>query len=208
MNIYGRFYRVWNYFSDLVILTLLWAGTSILGLGITFGASTTATYHVLFKLIDSNKDYYVFREYIEAFKRNFKPATIVWLMMVTIFSMLTFSIHFALKHDLSIYYLMCLAVLLMAGLSFIYIFPIVAKFEAKVKDYMVSSLLMASKHLGVTVLLVGSIVGLIFLFFITNGILIAVIPGMYLLYSGFLLRRVFRHYENQIEIIGGESDVI
>jgi len=198
MNLYGRFYRIWAYFSDLIILAVCWLMTSLLGFGLTIGASTTAVYQVLFKLIHPQKDYYVFKDYMKAFKDNFKTATSCWLVCIATGCLIYLGLQIAINSQQTVVYFLFLGLALIFGVSLLYLFPIIAKFETNLTGYFVSSLIMANRHLLTSLLLVGSIAFLVFLFFKTNGILILVLPGLYFLYSGYLFHRLFTRYASQI----------
>src|SRR5690606_11781225 len=76
---------------DLVILNFLFI---LFSLPIfTIGSSISALYTVSLKLIQ-NKDPYIFKEFITAFKRNFKEATIIWIIMLVSGILLILDIKF------------------------------------------------------------------------------------------------------------------
>jgi len=77
----GAFARVGGLIADVFILGLVWTATTVIGLGVTLGASTTALYYVVTRRI-SNRAGYLLRDYWRSFKLNFKKSTAVWLLTV------------------------------------------------------------------------------------------------------------------------------
>ena len=73
----NKVFEVINVIVDLLVLGFFWIITSIPIF--TMGASTTALYYTVNKSI-RNKKGYAYREYWKAFKRNFKQATLCFLM--------------------------------------------------------------------------------------------------------------------------------
>ena len=77
---------VWRFIGklgDLMILNILWVICSIPIF--TMGASTTAVYYVTMKLVRGD-DGYTLRNYFKSFKENFKQATVIWLLMLQVWS--------------------------------------------------------------------------------------------------------------------------
>ena len=68
-----------NKIVDCAILSIIWLLFSIPV--ITFGASTSALYYTVNKVIRHNRSH-VWREFWGSFKANFKQSTIVWLILL------------------------------------------------------------------------------------------------------------------------------
>ena len=66
---------------DLMCLNILWLVCSIPV--ITVGASTTALYTVVLKMV-KNEEGYILKDFLKAFKSNFKQSTIAWIMILMI----------------------------------------------------------------------------------------------------------------------------
>jgi uncharacterized membrane protein YesL len=64
---------------DVVLLGLLWLAFSIPL--VTIGAASTAFYYALIKL--EKKEGYAFRNFLSAFKDNFRQSTIIWLVAIS-----------------------------------------------------------------------------------------------------------------------------
>ena len=63
--------------ADFMFLNLLWIVCSIPI--ITIGASTTAMYSVMLKLV-KNEEGYIVKGFLKAFKENFRQSTLMWLL--------------------------------------------------------------------------------------------------------------------------------
>ena len=72
MNAIGRI-------ADFIILNVLWVICSIPI--ITIGASTTALYTVMLKIV-KNEEGYIARDFFKAFRENFKQSTAIWLVFL------------------------------------------------------------------------------------------------------------------------------
>lgn len=70
------FFRIMGLVCDLIVLNLLTLVCSIPI--VTAGASFTAMHYVLWHMV-RHEDTYVARQFLDAFKANFKQATVVWL---------------------------------------------------------------------------------------------------------------------------------
>lgn len=67
--------------GDILLLNIVFVVTSIPV--ITIGTALSALYTVAMKLV-RGEDPAIIKEYLKAYKRNFKPATICWLFMAVI----------------------------------------------------------------------------------------------------------------------------
>ena len=90
----GKLMTFLDGFADVMVLAILWVICSLPI--ITVGASTTAFYSVMMKLVVGEESYVV-RSFFKAFKENFKIATIVWLILGVIGAVLLTSIYIVLN---------------------------------------------------------------------------------------------------------------
>lgn len=81
----GRFYRIMTKAADLMVLNFLWMLCSVPVF--TAGAALTALYDVTMQMAE-NKEGYVAKEYFQSFKKNFRKGTVLWLIFLSILSML------------------------------------------------------------------------------------------------------------------------
>ena len=75
----NRIIRILTTLCDFLILNILWLVCSVPV--ITAGASTTALYSVMFKIIKKEEGY-IIKSFLKAFRQNFKQSTIVWLLLI------------------------------------------------------------------------------------------------------------------------------
>ena len=149
---------VWRFIGklgDLILLNLLWTVCSIPV--ITIGASTTAVYYVTLKMVRDENDSTV-RSFFHSFKDNFKQATAIWAIFLAVGLILAFDIWFfvtgqapvpgiagnlmtAISGGMAILYLF----------TYIYVFPIQARFYNPVKYTIRNAFIMSIRHLFQTV---------------------------------------------------------
>lgn len=199
---------VWRFIGklgDLILLNLLWTVCSIPV--ITIGASTTAVYYVTLKMVRDENDSTV-RSFFHSFKDNFKQATAIWAIFLAVGLILAFDIWFfvtgqapvpgiagnlmtAISGGMAILYLF----------TYIYVFPIQARFYNPVKYTIRNAFIMSIRHLFQTVgivcmdilIVIGAIASLfympqIFALFILFGMPLMAFANSYL----FVL--IFKRY--------------
>lgn len=145
--------------ADFIILNLLWVVCSIPI--ITIGASTTALYTVMLKLV-KNEEGYIAKGFLKAFKENFKQSTIMWIIFLLI--SIVFVVDFVsikLMSDeiggiLQILFLF-MGALLAAWM--VYAFALQARFVNTVKNTLKNAMILVFAKLPFTVLIVLLTVG-------------------------------------------------
>ena len=191
---------VWRFIGklgDLILLNLLWTVCSIPV--ITIGASTTAVYYVTLKMVRDENDSTV-RSFFHSFKDNFKQATAIWAIFLAVGLILAFAVWFfvtgqapvpgiagnlmtAISGGMAILYLF----------TYIYVFPIQARFYNPVKYTIRNAFIMSIRHLFQTVgivcmdilIVIGAIASLfympqIFALFILFGMPLMAFANSYL----------------------------
>ena len=139
----------------IMFLNLLWVLFSLPI--VTIGASTTALYSVLIKM-RNDKEGKLFRDFWDAFRGNFRQATIIWLLIVFAAFVFTTDIVFFLNMG---GFLGTFAAMLFVGLDVVlllmslYVFPIQAVFENPVAKTVKNALLLPSRHFIWTVVLLA-----------------------------------------------------
>ncbi|MCT4687718.1 YesL family protein [Vallitalea sp.] len=78
-------YRIGITIIDLFYMNLLWIVFTIIGFGITGGASTTALFYVMLRRAE-DKGNCNYKEFFYGFKKNFKKSTIVWIVLISVCS--------------------------------------------------------------------------------------------------------------------------
>ena len=122
--------RVLGRMGDIIILNMIFVAGCIPVL--TIGTSLSALYTVAMKMA-RGEDPSVWKEFWKAYKRNFKPATICWLIMAVIAILLfvDFRLIGVLKGS-GMYSIMRVVLAVILGtwiLMFQYLFPYIARFE-------------------------------------------------------------------------------
>ena len=199
---------VWRFIGklgDLILLNLLWTVCSIPV--ITIGASTTAVYYVTLKMVRDENDSTV-RSFFHSFKDNFKQATAIWAIFLAVGLILAFDIWFfvtgqapvpgiagnlmtAISGGMAILYLF----------TYIYVFPIQARFYNPVKYTIRNAFIMSIRHLFQTVgivcmdilIVIGAIASL---FYIPQIFALFILFGMPLMAfaNSYLFVPIFKRY--------------
>ena len=175
----------------------------------TIGASTTALYSVMLKMV-KNEEGYIFRGFFKAFKENFKQSTLMWLLFAVLWIVWWLDFNFAGSLPGQFSFVMR-AVFLLLGFLLLsvmtYAFPLTARYVNPIGATLKNALILTVAKLPYTFLMVlvlvaavlGSLwnaVTLMFsipLWFLIGGSLIAWIDS-------WLLRRVFTVFEGKEQI--------
>lgn len=141
--------------ADLMILNLLALVCCIPVF--TIGASITALYYMALKIV-RNEEVYIIKGFLKSFKQNFRQATIIWLIQIVVMVILGLD-----------YYIMYVAtetppnmvmqVVWMAGaviavVTFVFIYPVLSKFDNTLKNTFKNTLLMAVMQMPKVILMV------------------------------------------------------
>ena len=195
--------RVLGRLGDIIILNMIFVAGCIPV--ITIGTSLSALYTVAMKMA-RGEDPSVWKEFWKAYKRNFKPATICWLIMAVIAILLfvDFRLIGVLKGS-GMYSIMRVVLAVILGtwiLMFQYLFPYIARFENRIFATLRNALLLAAAHIPSTIVIVGLSVGSVILTLFTSrsfvvASIIWVFFGFALLtyVQAFLVWRIFEKYE-------------
>ncbi|MGN0405821.1 MAG: YesL family protein [Bariatricus sp.] len=136
---------------DVVLLNALFLLCSIPI--ITIGASATALYYMMMKLV-KDEEGAIIKGFFKAFKDNFRQSVLSTLLLALGFAALLADLHI-LKDSRSsaamIMYGGCLVLLAAAGAVAGYVFPLIARFENTVKGTLVNAAKIAASHLPQTV---------------------------------------------------------
>lgn len=140
-------------------LNLLWFVASIPIF--TIGASTTALYAVALK-IAANEEGDVFIQFRDAFFRNFKQATVIWLILLAVGILLGTDIYIlihlrnattgAVAVVLTIALAMVIAACVVLGIILMFVFPLIARVENTNWNMIKNSLLIGTHYLFCTIL--------------------------------------------------------
>ena len=181
--------------GDCILLSILWVLFSLPI--VTIGASTTALYHAVRKVLREDMNG-IWAFFWEGFRENFKQSTIIWLIAMVVFYILGMSAYSAValyeEGRITVVMLILLGVVLaLAVMWALYLFPCVDRFQSTVKQIMKSCAQVAMINFFWSLMLLLIFALSIFLGVILPvGLLIVPGGGMYL--SCSILEHVFRKY--------------
>lgn len=194
--------RLLTKIADLMVLNILFCATSIPL--ITIGASWTALYSVTLKMV-RDEEGSVSRSYFRSFRQNFRQATLLWLGVLVVLTLLVLDIRVLngmaggtapglLRVGVEILALLGIMVLQ-------YLFPSLARFEASLADTLKNACMMALAHLPKTALMTAAAVGAVWITLINNttiavGLMVWPLIGFSLMAFGNsgILRKIFDNY--------------
>ncbi len=151
-SIDGKGFRFFSTVSELVILNLLWLLCCMPV--VTIGASTTALYTVLIRMV-KKEDSYIVKGFFSSFRKNFRQATLIWLILLAVLGILYFDFYFSSHAPIEgaqILFIPFAAITAVLVLVTIYVFPIQAVFQNTVWKTLKNSLYMALAYLPLSVL--------------------------------------------------------
>lgn len=142
-----------NKAADLVVLNLLYLVCCIPVF--TIGAATTALYYVSLRMAKEEEGY-VTKDFFRSFKTNFRQATIIWLILLLLGAVTGGEFLIINRMDGGLaqaaQYIVYLAVLLFS-FEFLYVFPVLARFENTIKNTMKNALFMSILQIPKTLLM-------------------------------------------------------
>lgn len=169
-NFEGPVFGFFDRASDIVILNIVFI---ICCLPVfTAGAALTALSTVTQKM-SRKEEGYIVRGFLKAFKENFLQATAIWLILLFAGALILLDIRIMAQPEGSeffrwIKYLIFILVPVYV-FEFIYVFPVLAKFDNTVLNTMRNALLISIKSLPWTVLLIiVAVVPLVALYYYTQ----------------------------------------
>jgi len=145
---------------DFMILNLLWVIFSIPLF--TIGASTTALYTVMLKIV-KNEEGYIFKGFLVAFKDNFKQATLLWLPLSAVGIILIINFQLVQQFESNViqtaFFIIFTIMSILLVFVLMYIFPLIARYENTFKQSIQNALLISIARLPYTILmlLVGAV---------------------------------------------------
>ena len=195
-----------NKVVDCFFLSLMWLVFSIPL--VTIGASTTALYYTVNKVIRHDRSS-IWKEFWGSFKQNFKQSTIVWLILCVLYYILItnciimYRVYIAEQGSIAVLILYLLSlIILMLWTS--YLFPYIARFTNTTKNILkISGFLFVRHFLTSLLLVVLFTVALVIIYLFFPAIFL--VPAFYMLVAGFLLENVFKRYMSEEDLAAEEE---
>lgn len=147
--------RFLNRVGDLMILNFIMIICCIPV--ITVGAAYTAMHYVLLKIVRDREGYLV-RGFFKSFVQNFKQATLIWLLMLLVTAIYVGDIFIFNYSGLVFPKAVVVAVLAVAILLLmvvVYVFPLQARFENKIRNTLKNAMMLALLNLPKTILMIA-----------------------------------------------------
>ena len=151
--------------ADIIICNIMFCLFSLPV--ITIGASLTALFHCMQWLIedDERDEGLIFRDFWQAFRQNFRQATLLWLICLLIIAFL-FAYYWVCRSlggaYARVYQTTFYALVLVFLFGFIYIFPLQARYRNKVRYTLRNAWLLSIAALPWTLLSLAVIIGFVY----------------------------------------------
>ena len=179
---------------NYVLLGILWIIASVPL--ITFGAATTAMFFTAEKAIhlDNGK---LFSTFLKCFCREFKQATILWLIALVLLMILTVNILILMWVELPSFVTVILVIPLLLGFGWLQLwFGYLSRFEDTTRVLLINTIRMTLMNFPYILLLVvlaitaigGALTSMVFLPFLF------LIPGLYVMLARFVTQKHFSKY--------------
>lgn len=148
---------------DLILLNLLFIFSCIPI--ITIGAALSAIYQILFKIIDK-KDPYIFKGYIKAFRENFKPATLIWILTVLAGAgiyLALFAINAKSGQSLELLQIPIWILVFIIVSVATYAFPLLSRYQCGIKQLIINAFVLSIGNIPATVIIIVFPLGILYL---------------------------------------------
>lgn len=165
---------------DLTLLNFMVLTLSILTLGLGFGAAATAMMFSIDRTLFEGSGY-ALKNFFKSLKRNWKQASILWILSYAILGLSRFAIEVFVQMQgaLSALTIVYLAIIVEVIFILIYALPTLALIDVPLKALVQQAFVLSHKHI-VTTLLCALLIGLgvymtfelhgIFLLFLASGV--------------------------------------
>ncbi len=142
----GVVYKLMTVIYRLIVLNLLWflAGMPL----ITLGASTTALYYVIGRIV-RKEEVHEFRDFFRSFRDNFRQATIIWIILCGAYFIIFTNLSFLERYK-SMGGLMLavqLPMLVLVVIITVFAFPLLSRYESSVMGIIKASWILGIKHI-------------------------------------------------------------
>ncbi|SFG34471.1 YesL family protein [Oribacterium sp. WCC10] len=160
---------IWRFvgrLGDMIMLNVLWIVCSLPVF--TIGASTTALYYCTLKIV-RNEDYGDIKMFFKSFRLNFKQATVIWIPMLIAACVLVFDFNF-FGHVMAeagamriILQALTIAIMVLWLFLFLYVWPVLSRFDNTVKNTVKNAVYMSVRYLGSTfAMLISDVIVIVF----------------------------------------------
>ena len=198
----GKFARVMNTLGSLFVLNILTLLCCIPV--ITAGAAMTALYTMTLRMVHREEGK-IIREYFEAFRKNFRQATILWGIFGGLILFISFDIWLLQRISGGFgqaYRILLFLLILAFAMELIHIFAVLARFDNTTKRTAYNALLFIAGHFPAAILMLALTISPLLLLSVSYRF----IPVLFLLglsgpayLAGIYFQSIFRRYEGKGE---------
>lgn len=191
---------------DFMLLNILWVVCSIPL--VTIGASTTALYTVMLKVV-KNEEGYIVKGFLGAFKENFKKSTLIWLILAVLGIIIGIDSRVAagMSSTMRTVFQSIFIIFSIVWLCVVvYVFPLTARYENSIRNTFKNALILSVAKLPYTLLMLVITAGPVILTFLNTstlmiGIALWIVIGVSLVtwLNSYLLRKVFEIFHKDEE---------
>ena len=202
----NRFFTLVGKIVDVIILGVVFLIFCIPV--ITIGPACTALYYVTVKVIRRERGY-LFREFLKSFKLNFKRAAIVGVFLtvatvIIVVDLLTTWATFNTGVGNNILFGVYIAVAVLLFGFFIYVFPVLSRFELTIKQLIKTVFIISIRHFPSTLaMIIITVAAYVFLYYMPFFAIL--MPGALTFVNSFIMERVLKKYMPATEDTEGES---
>lgn len=197
-NLDGGVMKTLTKITDIICLSIMFLICCIPVF--TIGTAYTALYHTVYKVIRNERGY-IFKEYVSAFKNNFRQTTPIWLLVLVLFGLLGMDIYImnawgqnGSKLGLLVVVFLVMGAFLLAWI--LYLFPYMARFDNTRKQSMKNAALFIVIHLPWTLVQLGMVIAfLLFIYMLPVAMFFA--SGLFVLLESFILEKIFWKYMSE-----------
>ena len=189
-NVDNVLFRFMGKLFDVVALNLVFIIVCIPI--VTIGPAISALYYASVKSIRRDRSYPI-KEFLKAFKRDFKQSCIVGLILILAAAIIYVDIKFVvdfIKNDFTAMRYVYLVIGLVISFISVYIFPLISRFSLKLSGLFRLSFYLAIRHLLTTVVSLILLFGSFALVYISAGFALLLIPVLVNLLISIMMEKV------------------
>jgi uncharacterized membrane protein YesL len=185
--------------TDLILAGILFLTAGVLGVFLTVGAALKALFAVAFAVMNHQKAVRVTADFWKAFKDGFFHSTLVWILALGIGTGCFFVMRFALDQGNPWVAASGIVTAVLTLIFLLYFYSLSAVFRASSFRQMAkNAVLMAARHPGSTLLLLGGLAVPVLLFGLWYGTIL-ISPALFAAIEAWHLNRLFRPYREVFE---------
>ena len=148
----------------------------------------------------SDRESSIFGDYFSSFKSNFKNTTIIYVILMICFLVNLYNFFYNPVGGYLGLVINAIQIILMVQLVFVYVtvFPLASRFDLGIKQLFRKSLILANKHVFVTLTHGALFVAILWLCF-NAPVIFVIAPGIYIWLSSYMCMNVYRKYNPEMD---------